>query len=162
MAVSREVTRHDRIGDRPHCVSDLGPEGAVAVAQEHRHRAVAQRHRTTAAAVPPSGRRAAIGVGDGEVEMAVAREVTRHNRVGGRPHGVSDLGPECAVAVAQQHRHRAVAQRFPTTAAVPRPAAVPPARRRATIGVGDGEVEMAVAGEVTRDNRIGGRPHGIS
>ena len=88
-AVAREVTRHDRTGVRPHGVSDLGLEGAVAVAQ--------------AAPTPCRAR-----VGDGQVELAVAGEVARHDRVRVVPHGVSDLGLEGAVAVAQEHRHRVV------------------------------------------------------
>ena len=63
MAVAREVTRHDRIGGRPHSISDLGLEGAVAVPHQYRHPVVS-------------------GVGDGEVERTVAREVTRHDRIG--------------------------------------------------------------------------------
>ena len=85
-AVAVEVARHDRDGIGPHRVGDLGLEGAVAVAQQHRHvvRAV---------------------VGDGEVGAAVAGEVARHDRDGTGPHRVGDLGLEGAVAVAQQDRH---------------------------------------------------------
>ena len=50
-------------------------------------------------------------VDDGQVEPAVAIEITRHDGVGVRPDRVGDLGLEGAVAVAQQHRHRAVALR---------------------------------------------------
>ena len=54
------------IGIGPHRVSDLGLEGAVAVAQQDRHVVV-------------------VVVGDGEVGAAVAGEVTRHDRVGAVP-----------------------------------------------------------------------------
>ena len=50
----------------PDRVGDLGLERAVAVAQQHRHRVVA-------------------AVGDGQVEAAVAGEVTRHDGVRVRP-----------------------------------------------------------------------------
>ena len=63
MAVARELARHDRSGGRPHGISDLGLEGAVAVAQQHRHRVV-------------------IVVGDGQVKRAIADEVARHDRNG--------------------------------------------------------------------------------
>ena len=66
-------------------------------------------------------------VGDGQVELAVAVEVARHDARMGRPHRVRDLGLEGAVAVAQQDR---------TTVSV--------------VTVGDGQVELAVAIEVPR------------
>ena len=58
-AVAGEVPRHDGIWLGPHGVGDLVLEGAVAVAQEHRHVVGA-------------------GVGDGEVGASVAGEVPRH------------------------------------------------------------------------------------
>ena len=79
------------IGLRPDRVGDLGLERPVAVAQQHRHACRSSRHRV---------------VGDGQVEPAVAVEVTRHDGVRVRPDRVGDLGLERAVAVAQQHRHR--------------------------------------------------------
>ena len=87
MAVASEVTHHDRNRQIPGRVRDLGLKRAVAVAQQHRYRAV-------------------CCVGDGQVEPAVAAEVARHDRPGITPDGVGDLGLERAVAVAQQHRHR--------------------------------------------------------
>jgi hypothetical protein len=61
-------------------------KGSVAVAQQHRHGIV-------------------VVVGDGQVEVAVAGEVARHDGYWIRPHGVSDLGLKGAVAVAQKHRY---------------------------------------------------------
>ena len=71
-------------------------------------------------------------VDDGQVEVAVAVEVARHDRVWIDPDRVGDLGLERAVAVAQQHRHAC----------------------RVEAVVGDGQVEVAVAGEVARHDRI--------
>ena len=86
----------------------------------------------------PSSTDTVVGVllsGDGQVDMAVAGEVARHDGVWVRPDRVSDLGLERAVAIAQQHRHR-----------------------RVVVHVGDGQVEMAIAGEVTRHDAVGSRP----
>ena len=54
-------------GSDPDRVGDLGLERAVAVAQQHRHRVVG------------------AVVGDGQVELAVAGEVARHDGVWVRP-----------------------------------------------------------------------------
>ena len=105
-------------GIGPHGVGDLVLEGAVAVAQQHRHGVVAL-------------------VCDGQVGAAVAVEVPRHKGDWVGPHGVGDLGLEGAVAVAQQHRHGVVAR------------------------VGDGQVGAAVAGEVPRHDGIWLGPHGV-
>ena len=58
-AVAVEVARHKGGWTVPHRVGHLGLEGAVAVAQQHRHVVVAL-------------------VGDGQVGPAVAVEVARH------------------------------------------------------------------------------------
>ena len=81
-----EVARHERVGRFPHRVRHLVLEGAVAVAQQHRHVVGA-------------------GVGDGQVGAAVAGEVPRHEGAWLGPHRVLHLVLEGAVAVAQQHRH---------------------------------------------------------
>ena len=73
-------------GSDPDRVGDLGLERAVAVAQQHRHACRSL-------------------VGDGQVEVAVAGEVPRHDaRPGCDPDRVGDRGLERAVAVAQQDR----------------------------------------------------------
>ena len=79
-----------------------------------------------------------IAVGDGQVEVAVAGEVPRHDGDRVRPDRVGDLGLERAVAVAQQHRDR-----------------------RRDRSVGDGQVEVAVAVEVPRHDRDRARPHRV-
>ncbi len=65
MAVTGEVARHDGFGRHPHRVGDLGLEGAVAVAKQHRYGTLI------------CGVRAEVG--DGQVEVAVAGEVPRHD-----------------------------------------------------------------------------------
>ena len=58
-----------------------GLEGAIAVAQQHRHGAV-------------------VFVGDGQVELAVAGEVARHDRASGPPPtGIGSNGAEDGVTV---------------------------------------------------------------
>ena len=90
MAVAVEVARHDGVGHRPDRVGDLGLERAVAVAQQHRDRAVAVAALATARSRWPSP------------VKSPATIATRAD-----PDRVGDLGLERAVAVAQQHRHRA-------------------------------------------------------
>jgi hypothetical protein len=103
------------------CVGDRRLERAVAIAQQHRHRA--------------GGTEALVS--DGEVEIAVAGEVARHDEVWVRPHCVVDRGLEGAVAVAQEHRdfaHIGVGDGV-------------------VVGAGDGEVEVTVAVEIARHQR---------
>ncbi len=128
-------------------------------------------------------------VGDGEVEAAVAVEVPGHDRVRARPDRVGDLGLERAVAVAQQHRHVlsllvgdgevevAVAGEVPghdrvgldPTALllglsgwkVPSPLPSNTDTVSSAV-VGDGEVEVAVAGEIAGHDRVGCRPDRVS
>ena len=64
-AVAVEVPRHDGVWRGPHGVGHLGLEGAVAVAQQHRHVVVER-------------------VGDGQVGAAVAGEVPRHDGIWAR------------------------------------------------------------------------------
>ena len=72
MSIAGEVTRRYRVWVRTHRVDDLGLESPVAVAQQHRHGTGA-------------GDWIAIGVErapvcDGQIEAAIVREVTRHDR----------------------------------------------------------------------------------
>jgi hypothetical protein len=67
-------------------------EGPVAVAQQHRNIAVGE---------DAAGYR--CGIDHGQVELAVAGEVPRDDRIRPRPDRVVDRGREGAVAVAQQH-----------------------------------------------------------
>ena len=108
MAITGEIPGRDPDRVRPDRVGDLGREGAVAVAQQHRHRVVA-------------------GVGDGQVEAAITGEIPGRDPDRVRPDRIGDLGREGAVAVTQQHRHHAGAIR---------------------VREGEGEVEVAVAGEI--------------
>ena len=72
-----------------------GLEGAVAVAQEHAHRAVGKIIRNR------------------QVGVAVAVEIAHRHRIGRMAAVVVDGGLEGAVAVAQQHAHRARCWRWP-------------------------------------------------
>ena len=44
------------------------------------------------------------GIGDGQVDHAVARPVARHDRRRGHPLWIKDRGLKCAVAVAEENR----------------------------------------------------------
>ena len=148
------------LGAVPRRVSHLVLEGAVAVAQQHRH---------VVGAV----------VGDGQVGAAVAVEVPRHEGAWRGPRRVPHLVLEGAVAVAQQHRHvvgavvgdgqvgAAVAVEVPRHEGVWRdPRRVPhlvlegavavAQQHRHVVGavVGDGQVGAAVAVEVPRHEGV--------
>ena len=87
LAVAGEVPGHDRVRRTdPTGVGDLGLEGAVAVAQQHRHRRRVARLATARSRWPSPVKSPAT--------IALGR----------RPDRVSDRGLEGAVAVAQQHR----------------------------------------------------------
>ena len=108
-------------GERPHRVGDLG--------------AGTCRRRCPAAPTTPSVPEVC---GDGQVELAVAVEVARHDGRMVRSRRVADLGLEGAVAVAQQHRY---------------------CRHRSSA---DGQVEPAVAVEVARhQDRMERRSHRV-
>ena len=176
-AVAVEIARDDIDRGRPcrhaACIDhaaagrrtvDRGLKRPVAVAQEHRDIV-------------------GVGVGDGQIEMAVA-EVARHDRVGVRPDGERRhrLGLERAVAVALQMstalvlasvtaRSRLPVPKSPATMrcrsaarearwfAWPRnsPALIGQDGDVAGVDVGDGQ-EVAVLAEVARGDRDGAQP----
>ena len=171
MAIAGEVARHDRVGSGPDRIGDLGLERPVAIAQQHRHLPSFQLATARSSRPSPLKSPATIGVwarpdrvgdlglerpvavaeqhrdrvgayvGDGEVEPAVAIEVTRDDRAGRDPTASVTVGLERAVAVAQQHRHGAGVD----------------VRAR----VFDGEIEAAVALEVACHDGVWVRPHGV-
>src|SRR5262249_28647631 len=137
-AVPVEVPHGDGVGNaagRSGTVADRCLEGAVAVAQQHVHRAVAEagahqvgnaiavkvacchptdfgtggivlsRLEGTVAAAKQHSRVGGEDVGDGEVKGAVAVEVGRYHGDRVGAGGVGLRGLEGAVAVAQQHAH---------------------------------------------------------
>ena len=176
-AVAVEVACHN--GDRsvPHRVRHLGLEGAVALAQQHRHVVVGNvgdgevgppvageiaRHegdRVVPHRVDLLGLESAVAVAqehrhvvevlvdDGQVGAAVGGEVARHEGDRVVPHRIGHLGLEGAVAVAQQYRHAAGDHGF---------------ARRIAAGIDDGQVGASVAVEVARHDGVREGPHRVS
>ena len=106
LAVTGEVASHDRPRRDPHPAREVhggGLECPIAVTQEHVHAAGINFVRRTINLV--------AGIGDGQVELAVAGEVASHQSRRARSRPVSHRGLERAIAVAQEHAHTAGAVR---------------------------------------------------
>src|SRR4051812_7446619 len=81
-AVAVEITGGDGAGPGPRRIDHLGPEGAIAVAQQHRDAALAL---------------------DGQIEPAVAVEVTRRDALGVGSRHVRQRTLKGSVTVTEQH-----------------------------------------------------------